>query len=658
MSEKITEKITVLKAKHTKSGEEKTIRIDKKRLMIGSSTSSDVYFQDSEVSAVHAILEMGGLDGKPVIYDLASDNGVKVNGTATVQATLADADKVQVGSWVFTVGTQNFTDVPKPVQVMESFGKKLFVTEKEDLAPLIISDGSGAIEIFDRRPESKQCLQVVMFYRNTILDVEHFVEKKKIVIGPGKRDDFSIPPFLGADAHFELVTQEGSQYYLHLHPKMQGVVSRDGKLVSIAELVSSNSGSKTYPLSSKDFAKVTLNDVSFYMNHTAAPPKLKKPKLFESDPFFFKVWFSSLAVTGLMIFGLRNIVVNPVIEIEQLPERIATIIYEPKYLPVHKPEAQPSQQPVKPQPPKTITIAPKKPKEDTPKNGMIGKEEEKKTAPGQGIPNKKPGAQVKASGQEGAGAKAKGDEGTRGKQNAKPAATAQTKAARPGEGKPSNAAATNKGKSETQDLGMVDVFKSNKGTLSKVLAGGKGASNNAEKLEGYSGFTTQGAGGLGAASTGSGGGGNSLGLGGLADKGAGGGKKGTGLGALGSGGNILGGSGKITIESGGGGDPVVMGSIDIDAIWRALRAHDDEFKYCYEREANAENPDLSGKVNLQVVLGGSGAVTKAYIGSTTLKNANTENCIIDVVKRIAFPPVRGGGIVEFGAPFVFKPHNK
>ena len=42
----------------------------------------------------------------------------------------------------------------------------------------------------------------------------------------------------------------------------------------------------------------------------------------------------------------------------------------------------------------------------------------------------------------------------------------------------------------------------------------------------------------------------------------------------------------------------------------------------------------------------------------TLKNKNTESCVVDVIKRIPFPPVRGGGVAEVTYPFLFKPSNK
>ena len=101
-----------------------------------------------------------------------------------------------------------------------------------------------------------------------------------------------------------------------------------------------------------------------------------------------------------------------------------------------------------------------------------------------------------------------------------------------------------------------------------------------------------------------------------------------------------------------------MGSIDADAIDAAIRAHQDEFRLCYEREINAEHPNIGGRVGTTFVIGGTGRVNEAGIESTSLKNANVERCIVTVIKRIDFPMPRGGGIVQVSYPFKFSPVGK
>jgi TonB family protein len=471
----------------------------------------------------------------------------------------------------------------------------------------------------------------------------------------------------GKKGRFELVTKEGDEYYLHLHENIKGMISQDGKATPVS--------AKTYPLGQKDFAKIQIQDVSFFLNFTPAPPKLKTYRLFERDPLFLKIWILSLVLTVFTIFSLSVIPVNPTIEIEQLPERLATIIYEPRFLSIEKPKAPPQQQIMeiaKPIPkvetPKVIKIEPKPVTSPAPPKPVIAEKPKQQTKTSQAkasAPKPPPKTSPKlaekkhSSGQEGQGQKAKGPEGSRGQPKDPPANTPQLKAQRPGEApKSASTGGSQTGRSEVKDLGVVDVFKSQEGTLSKLLAGGKEVTQAANKLEGYSGFTSQGEGGLGEAGAKEGGGGQSLGLGGLSDKGVGGGKKGAGLGALGSGGQILGGKGKLIIEGGGLPEPIVLGAIDTDAIAREIAKHRDEIKYCYEKEINAENPNLAGRVGIRFVIGASGAVSASGVSSSSLKNTNVEQCVVEVIRRIQFPPVRGGGIAEVTYPFLFKPATK
>ena len=175
-----------------------------------------------------------------------------------------------------------------------------------------------------------------------------------------------------------------------------------------------------------------------------------------------------------------------------------------------------------------------------------------------------------------------------------------------------------------------------------------------EKLKGFGGFTTQGGGGLALSGSGKGGGGDAeTTLGGLGKKGNGGGRVGTGLGAAGNGSGLVGGAARVALRTGGPEETVVMGAIDKDAIYAALMAHRDEFRLCYEREINAETPNLAGRVGTTFVIGSSGRVTQAGVDSTTLKNANTERCVIAVLKRIQFPIPEGAGVVQVSFPFKF-----
>jgi TonB family protein len=154
-----------------------------------------------------------------------------------------------------------------------------------------------------------------------------------------------------------------------------------------------------------------------------------------------------------------------------------------------------------------------------------------------------------------------------------------------------------------------------------------------------------GLGGLGTRGTGAGGGGNALGIGGL-------GKRGSGHGAGGSGDVDLGGRGKqetVFIP----GRTTVVGGLSRDVINRVIQKHYSEIKYCYEKELS-KNPGLYGKVTVLFLIDGGGRVGDALVQQTTLASEPVESCMINHVRRWAFPAPLGGGTVQVTYPYVFK----
>jgi TonB family protein len=84
-----------------------------------------------------------------------------------------------------------------------------------------------------------------------------------------------------------------------------------------------------------------------------------------------------------------------------------------------------------------------------------------------------------------------------------------------------------------------------------------------------------------------------------------------------------------------------------------IQKHYSEIKYCYEKELS-RNPDLYGKVTVLFLIDGVGRVGDALVQQTTLSSDPVERCMIDHVRRWAFPSPRGGGTVQVTYPYVFK----
>jgi hypothetical protein len=490
------------------------------------------------------------------------------------------------------------------------------------------------------------------------LDVEHFVDAKAITLGSTQNADFGIPPLLASN-QFSIITSAAGNYTLHLDPIMKGVIQSRGSLRQLSR----NSGEMNIPFDRDDFAKISMGEIDFYLSFTAAPPRVKSGRLLEKDPFFYKVFLSSLGFTALLVTAIVRSNVPQTLEAEQIPDRIATILYQPeKYTYIQKRdavavEAPKSEVPVtakKPEPQKTVKldITPNAHLDTTkplPKELNVGRA---KNAQNKNQTKGASSAHSQDMAKEGEGARAKGNEGARGSKKAAPGKEQQTAAMRPS---PDGGKGRGGGESQVQDIGNVDILKGAESRIQNIL--GDTAAHlgkSGEKLKGFGGFSTLGNGGLALSGTGAGGGGTAeTTLGGLSNKGTGGGKIGTGKGAAGSGSAIIGGSSRVELRSGGPEETIVMGAIDADAVEAAILAHRDEFRLCYEREINAETPNISGTIISDFTIGSSGNVNQAGVGSSTLHNTNIEGCVIRVLKRIHFPLPNGAGTVEVKYPFKF-----
>jgi hypothetical protein len=180
------------------------------------------------------------------------------------------------------------------------------------------------------------------------------------------------------------------------------------------------------------------------------------------------------------------------------------------------------------------------------------------------------------------------------------------------------------------------------------LGSGPGAKNakNDFKLSGLIGKAPIANAGIGTFGLGGGGGG------GMGIKGAEllRGKGGAGIGALGAG-NI--GKGKVggAVTSAVSRNIGAQGTIDKEAVAKAINAHLSEVSSCYER-ALLKEPGLAGKIVLEWQITTSGGVGFAKTKSSTMRSAAVEGCILNSLKTWRFPPAKGAGVV-ITYPFMF-----
>ncbi|MCM0606130.1 MAG: AgmX/PglI C-terminal domain-containing protein [Xanthomonadaceae bacterium] len=626
---------------------QKTFRIHKERIILGSLGSADIRVASEKVSPIHAIIEWS--ESGAVLFDLASDSGTRVNGEPAITRNLVNGDKILIENVEIVYSREELQSLIPKFQPKAAGERKLFRESEEVLTPLILENEAEIEDIFEYPPRGERALEVVMSWMGVILNIEHFIKEKEVVLGSA--------PFV-APHNVKLVTRSGNDYFLQLDPLMTGVLQRRGELTKLD--VVSQSGSQV-PFKSGDFAKIKVGEIAYYISFCEAPPHIKRKQWVERDPFFYRTLVTSLLVSGALIVTMMKVQISPDITAEEVPERIATILYQPEKFKAPPRIIEPSERKVPKEPeaklpkpkPKRIEIDLK------PKNVDEKKPMPKEINVGQKTEQAKPKAQPKQKNKakEGEGAKAKGKEGQRGKPNAAKGETAQTKAFRPS---PMAGTGTGGGNSQAKpEEGNVDLLSGSGARIDNILGNAaEKIGKSGSRLTGFGGFDTQGNGGLGAAGIGKGGGGTASSLGGLGNKGIGGGRVGTGAGAAGNGTGLVGGKSRVNIRSGGPEETVVMGAMDYDAINAAILAHRDEFRLCYERELNAENPDLGGRVSTNFVIGSTGRVSTAAVLSSSLKNANAERCILEVIKRIDFPKPNGGGEVSVNYPFRYSAGGK
>ena len=96
----------------------------------------------------------------------------------------------------------------------------------------------------------------------------------------------------------------------------------------------------------------------------------------------------------------------------------------------------------------------------------------------------------------------------------------------------------------------------------------------------------------------------------------------------------------------------VSGYTDSKGIRVAMRKRAGAFRHCYERQLQRK-PELQGKIALRITLEKDGSVRDVTIDSDSVGDDELTECLIRIIKRIAFP--EQSGVVVFTYPLVFSP---
>lgn len=96
----------------------------------------------------------------------------------------------------------------------------------------------------------------------------------------------------------------------------------------------------------------------------------------------------------------------------------------------------------------------------------------------------------------------------------------------------------------------------------------------------------------------------------------------------------------------------VQGSLSRGEIQQVVNRASGRIQRCYERGL-ASQPNLSGRVVYSWTIAANGRASGVRKASGGLGNANVENCIAGVLRRLRFPRPRGGPVTVSAYPFIF-----
>lgn len=97
----------------------------------------------------------------------------------------------------------------------------------------------------------------------------------------------------------------------------------------------------------------------------------------------------------------------------------------------------------------------------------------------------------------------------------------------------------------------------------------------------------------------------------------------------------------------------IEGGLERSQIAAVINRNIGQVIYCYEKGLQKQ-PSLNGRMVVDFIIGGNGAVTRAVAGSSSLDSGAVENCIVQKLKGWRFPKPAGNVDVKVSYPFLLK----
>jgi pSer/pThr/pTyr-binding forkhead associated (FHA) protein len=505
------------------------------------------------------------------------------------------------------------------------------------------------------KPMKGTVVEVVVAWRERLIDVHHFTENRIVFIGSHPENDIVIPvPTSTGVRKLPIVKIENRALALFVQGSkgelIKGQTSSSLAEVAAAGRVTTDGQMQMVPLDQGEMAKIELGDqISVLIRYVPDTPKVALPPLIDLTSTEFAGVVLSLVVVGILSLYMYLYAPGRGFGEEQLePERVAVFIIQPTPVPTPPPTPVPT--------PVTVAVpSTPPPVVATPAPTAVPTPRVVRATPAPRPVPKPPAVRPPRATEIASPIKDPG-------KAADPAPNRNTKG-------PQQVTSTQQGgaiksaKTEGAQMQAKTVKPESSGVFSVFGTGGAAtqlneSSSGVGELAGTAGLRTGTTGsavnrpgeGVGSDMKDTGAGGT-----GRAVVGVRGGIFGEGLGT-GTAGSGLGGSGlqkQSTQVQVGGTEESFSGSIDRDAIRRVIQQNLRLIRTCYERELN-KNPSLFGKVVLNWDIGVAGRVIRGpSVASNEMGSAPVASCVSNVLKGLKFPEPPPGQEVTITYPFVF-----
>lgn len=693
-------------------------QFDADQIVIGRQAEVQLDLPDEKVSPIHCMIELR--DAGYYVCDLGSQGGTFKNGQAVLDEALSSGDEILVGPYriVFFVGVPKPKTVPvpvatppgteapsgrpqtdepvvvapvvaipaakppaekveipkaKPVEVAptpvvttneaKKQNKSAFVApvkpalrasgagtqfSKKKQGPTFAPSGDGADLRDHLKPGKGNVVEVVVAWQDRVLETFHFNKRGTYKVGPTDRDPIRVAS--NSIPRNWTLLDIGSAVKVNVSDAMTfELASTSQNRRTMEECLSTGKAQRqgtgtSIRLDQNEMVCISLGEDSLLLFIRFVPSAPIVPML--SPLGLTGAELSGLA-TALVLTGLLAFYISATTpkDLNETPQeevtRTAQIIFN---APPPKPPAPPPPE-QKPPPPPPEQKPPPPPPPDKAKVADAQKDAAKK---GQAT-----NTAAKANEKAGQAAEVAPIPNSQNRPK-KFTSTKSGGAVKLGQTAGANA-------NSAKDMSKVGLFSAFGGggvrsKLDQAYSGSGEVLGQADKATGTSGFNENRAGddlGSKFKDTGAGGKGTATqGIAGIGTKG-----RGSGQAAYGAS-DGLGAKTSVAVEAGGAEEDFI-GTIDREAVRRRVRHYLHEIRGCYNRELNKveKGQRLEGKVVISWEIIAKGAARNVRVKSSTLGNANVENCIRERLASWSFPEPPVGMTAEVSFPFYLRPEN-